>query len=142
LIDWAEAELSAAAVRVRTSRRLLRGREFMRKRMAQFCTEGQQKCVQDGWGCVLFSGQVLEEAVEEGDLGGEDFFAGGVEGEPFGAVDFRDFDFAAGAGWPLDGRGVADEVGGVEVALESPRGDEFAAELLDISERGVGAGGV
>ena len=75
-----------------------------------------------------------EEAVEEGDLRGENLVACFVEGEPLGAVDFRDFDFATGAGWPFDGRGIADQVGRFEVALKSPGGDDFAAELLDVSK--------
>ena len=93
-------------------------------------------CDFEPWDVIgpLGSDQMPEEAVEEGDLGGEDFVAGGVEGEPLGAVDLWDFDFATGAGWPLDGRGIADEVGGVEIAFQGPGGDDFAAELLDVTE--------
>lgn len=75
---------------------------------------------------------------------GQDFFAGDVEGEPLGAVDFRDFEGLAGARRPFDGRGVADERGGVEVALKGPGADDFAAELLDVSQRlvaAIGCGG-
>jgi hypothetical protein len=72
-----------------------------------------------------------EEAVEEEFLAAEDFFFGDGDGEPGAAIDFGDFDHAAGARWPLDLAGVADQGCGVEVALDGPGDDFFAAGLAD-----------
>jgi hypothetical protein len=63
-----------------------------------------------------------------------DAFAGGVEGEPVAAVDFGEFFLAAGAERPLHGECVAAEIGGIAIAFERPRGNEFAARLTNLPE--------
>jgi hypothetical protein len=74
------------------------------------------------------------EAIEEGFLAAEDFFAGGGEVEPGAAVGFGDFDLAAGARGPFDEAGVGDESGGIEVAFDCPGGDLLAGRLGDHAE--------
>lgn len=91
----------------------------------------------DQWKHSLILREVIGETVEEWDLGGENFLFRDVEGEPCGAVDFRNLDFAPGAWRPLDFGGHAEQACGVEVAFESPCGDDFAAELLNVAEGAV-----
>ncbi len=70
-----------------------------------------------------------------------DVGAGFVDGEPLGAVDFWEFDVAAGAWGPLDADEVAGEGGGVAIARAGEGGDGFAAGLPDGAEGVEWAGG-
>src|ERR1700719_1552562 len=62
------------------------------------------------------------------------FFAGGIECEECGAIDFREFAGLAGTRGPLHLKRVAAQRGGVAVALEGPGGDLLAAFVLDAAE--------
>ncbi len=64
-----------------------------------------------------------DEAVEKWLLGFADVGACFIDREPAAAIDFRDFDEAAGARRTLDLAGVDDEVCGVAIARAGPGGD-------------------
>ncbi len=77
----------------------------------------------------------LDERIEEAPLSLEQLLVGGHQVEPRGSVHFGKRDLASGAPRPFHGDGVADRRGHVEVAFDSPRGDDFAAALADVAER-------
>src|SRR5579859_13243 len=74
------------------------------------------------------------QPVEQRFLPFEDLWPGLVHRKPGAAVSFGDHDLFAGARRPLDGAGVADEGGGIEVALDRPRDDQLAGGLADLAE--------
>src|SRR5439155_22272032 len=68
-----------------------------------------------------------------------DFLAGKGRGEPSGAVDFGDFDPAAGAAGELDAGGVTDDVARVGIGFAGPAVNQLAGFLLHRAERKEGA---
>ena len=79
------------------------------------------------------SGQVVDQPVEEGQLGLDDLRAGEVEVEPGGPVDLRELLDAARPRRPLQLEGVAGDGIGVQVTLPRPDSEQLAP--LHLAER-------
>lgn len=80
---------------------------------------------------VRGGGEDLCQLIEEGDLGGIDHGAGGVEGVPGAFVDFGEGGLAAGTAGQFYREGIAHEFIGVQVAGYCPGIDPFAAFLAN-----------
>src|ERR1700728_4190766 len=78
--------------------------------------------------------QAVAQAVEQRTLLVADEVMGFGDLEPASDVDLGDFDGLAGVWGPLDMAGVADEVSGIAITLECPRGNKLPTLLLDGSE--------